>query len=412
MTYLTYDPPTGPRPVGVRDGELVDSTYPVVRAEDSLGRRIMLRVWYPASTADGEHRPYLIGEEARLVEWCVEPGGLPTRWATSLASMATFSVVDAPVAEGTFPTVIFSHGATAWVSQNTPLMEHLASHGYVVWSVAHPGEASGVRYPDGTTLRHDGTLQDAFVALVGSPSYQEKFMADIGRRHELTSDFHDDRGVGRWAERWVNDMRAVIDALETNWVEGIARKIVESSDLDAIATVGMSFGGSAAALTAQLDERVKAAVNLDGEQFTSDLFGAEMRVPLMHLATDFAEQMATMGAPGVTTIDTNEFSFEPLELAGLTRHVYRLRVAHVSHLELTDLVLIPQNERASALPAGGRVASQPTVDLLNATVGSFLGQELRGEDTGFPSQQLAGFSELTEIDLSPIRRWAAGRDGS
>lgn len=44
---------------------------------------------------------------------------------------------DAPCAEGTFPLIIFSHGASATRQQSTYLTEHWASHGYVVVAPDH-----------------------------------------------------------------------------------------------------------------------------------------------------------------------------------------------------------------------------------------------------------------------------------
>nr|WP_306271084.1 hypothetical protein [Ornithinimicrobium sp. HY1793] len=408
---MTYRPPTGSFPVGVRDGELVDTTYPVLRTEDAEGRRIMVRAWHPAAEDGGARRPYLVGEEAQLVQWCLGLAGAPSDWAGQLGAVETFSQPDTPVAPGTFPTVVFSHGATSWVSQNTPLMEHLASHGYVVWSVTHPGESSGVQFADGSTVRHDEAFQEAFLGIVGTPDYIGKFTGDVAHRHAATPGLLDDLGMGPWARRWVDDHRAVIDAIEQDSIDGEAGALVTSSDLGALGVVGMSFGGAAAASTAQVDERVRAAVNLDGGQFLSDLLGVDARVPLLHVSTDAAAALAAVGVPGATLLETNEFFYEEHTRAGLHEHVHRLRVAAATHMELTDFVLLPQDERSTVIPDGGTVESQRVIDLLNATVGAFLDQALRGEDRDFPASVLHEFPELSPVDLSPIRDWARGEQG-
>ncbi|NRA59767.1 MAG: hypothetical protein HRU25_02420 [Psychrobium sp.] len=41
-------------------------------------------------------------------------------------------------ADDKFPVLIFNHGLYLVAEQNTILMEHLASHGYVIFSIAHP----------------------------------------------------------------------------------------------------------------------------------------------------------------------------------------------------------------------------------------------------------------------------------
>lgn len=401
MTSPTYRAPDGEFPVGVRDGEVTDTAYPTMREEDASGRRLMVRVWYPAAVSDVEPRPYLIEDEIEILRWFLEVGGAPPEWAGQLAAVRTHSRPDAPIAAGRFPTLLFSHGATGWVCQNTPLMEHLASHGYVVWSVAHPGEASGVRYADGSVVRYDDAFQDTIIGL----DYGDKFTGDVGQRHVATPTLLDDLGLGPWCRRWVDDHRAVTDAIEQDSVGGAAGALVASCDLGALGIVGMSFGGAAAASTPEVDDRFRAAVNLDGAQFLSDLLEVQVRVPLLHVSTDFAAAMAAVGRP-VAMLDANEFFFEPLERAGLSDGVHRLRIADATHPELTDLALLPEEERGRLAVCAGVAESQRTLDLLNAAVSDFLDQELRGQDRGFPTRLLAESPELSTVDLTPIREWA------
>jgi predicted dienelactone hydrolase len=398
---LTYDPPSGPYAVGVRDGEVLDRTYAVMRPEDGDGRRLAVRVWYPASER-GEPRRYVVRGESQVLAWFAEINGCPPEWATELAGVTTHSVEGAPALNGPFPTVVFSHGASSWVSQNTPLMEHLASHGYVVWSVAHPGEACGVHYPDGDLVRGDVRFHESFAGLMTDPRYLDKLTGDVATRLEVTPAFLDDKGMGPWAQRWVDDLRAVIDALEAGSMTGAAAELVEAIDLSRLGTAGMSFGAAAATSTAQQDPRVRAALNLDGGQHLSDLLDTDVRVPLLHLASDIRGQLEGMGVKGVTTVDANEFFFEPLKTAGTRKDVQRMQIADVTHLELTDLVLLPAEQRA-VLPMGGRVESQRTIDLLNAFIHAFFDATLQGRDTGLPT---GTFPEVTPIDVSPIREWA------
>lgn len=401
MSAIAYAAPTGPFPIGVRDGEMLDTTYPSMRAEDAKGRRLMVRVWYPASSFGGEHRPYLVGEEAQLVQWCTEANGAPTEWTGLLSQVMTHSVESAEAAAGPFPTLVFSHGATSWVSQNTPLMEHLASYGYIVWSVAHPGEASGVRYPDGSMVRYEDIFQDTFVGLVADPTYMDKLTGDVARRLEVTPNFLDENAVGPWAQRWVDDMRATIDAIESQSIEGPAGELASESDIDTLGVLGMSFGAAAAASTAQQDQRVKGVVNLDGGQFLSDLFDTDIRIPLLHLATDMRRQLEAMGIADIRTIDANEFFFEPLSTAGAREDVVRLCVKDITHLELSDFVLLPTQERARVLPAGGKVEPQRAIDLINAFVRAYFDAVLLKQDSGFPGTQLQQFPEARPINLTP-----------
>jgi hypothetical protein len=408
METLTYAAPTGGHAVGVRDGEVLDATHPTMRPEDQQGRRLMVRVWYPAS-ADAHTAPkrgYVVGDEAQLLTWFAEINASPQEWSERLGAVTTYSVQDAPALEGPFPAVLFSHGASSWVSQNTPLMEHLASHGYVVWSVAHPGEACGVHYPDGGLVREDLHFHETFRGLLSDPRYMDKLTGDVGTRLEATSHFLDGKGMGPWSTRWVNDLRAVIDAIVADSVTGPASDLIATTDASRLGVMGMSFGAAAAVSVAQQDVRVKAVVNLDGAQHLADLLDADVRLPLLHLASDMRAQLEGMGLEGVTALDGNEFFYEPVASAGARSDVHRFWISGLTHLEFTDLVLLPARERADVLPAGGGVESQRTIDLINSFVHAYFDAVLLGQDQGFPDRSLRAFPEVKTVDLSPIRGWA------
>ncbi|MBK1789183.1 hypothetical protein [Prauserella cavernicola] len=258
-------------------------------------------------------------------------------------------------------------------------------------------------------VKYDAHFLQKFAGLVAEPGYRDKLTGDIATRFELTSAFLDDHAMGPWSQRWVDDLRAVIDAIEAGSVLGAAADVATASGTSSLGVLGMSFGAAAAASTAQQDRRVRAVVNLDGGQFLSDLLDVDIRVPLLQLASDLRGQLRAMGIPDVTTIDANEFFFEPLHTAGTRRDVHRLWVQDLTHLELADFLLIPAEERAGVLPGGGKADPQRTVDLLNSFVRGHFDSILRGADNSFPQRQLGEFPEVEAIDLSPVRDWARSR---
>ena len=56
------------------------------------------------------------------------------------------------------PVVIYSHGYTSFPGQNTALLEELASHGYIVYSVQHTYDSSPVAFPNGDVVGMDPAL--------------------------------------------------------------------------------------------------------------------------------------------------------------------------------------------------------------------------------------------------------------
>ncbi|MBV8932825.1 MAG: hypothetical protein JOZ47_21210 [Kutzneria sp.] len=403
---IRYQAPNGPHPVGVRDGEVLDRAYPTLRPDDADGRRLMVRVWYPAAAAHGQPRAYAAGPERQVLAWFIEAtsGFIPQAWVHRLADVRTHSLPGAAVAEGAFPTLVFSHGAHSYVCQNTPLMEELASRGYVVWSIAHPGEAGGVAYPDGTLVRYDEAFHAAALGLNAGGAYHAKFVGEPAQRFAATGKFLDGFGLGPWSRRWVDDKRAVIDALERQSVTGAASSVTAACDLSRIGLFGMSFGGAAAVSAAHQDHRVAAAVNIDGGQFLSDLLDTDVRVPMLQLSADLPAQLRASGLEP-TAVDANEFFFEPLASAGTRPDVQRLRINGVTHLELTDMALIPAADRAAALPVSGSLSSERIVDLLDSFVGAYFDTILRGADVGYPTAQLRQFTEAKPIDMSSIRSY-------
>ena len=102
----------GEFPVGFRELEV---TY--ARPDGDGERTIPYLVWYPAS----------------------DPGERRVRHPFRNSVVAT---EDAPPAAGSFPTLAFSHGHLAVAAVATDLCEHLASHGWVVFSPTHVGNTT------------------------------------------------------------------------------------------------------------------------------------------------------------------------------------------------------------------------------------------------------------------------------
>ena len=100
----------GPHAVGYRS---VSVRYTPPHATSP--RMIQVLAWYPAQPATGERPIYLLRP-------------------------STVATTDAPPLDlGPRPVVVFTHGHQAYASVVSYLMEHLASHGYIVLSPSHTG---------------------------------------------------------------------------------------------------------------------------------------------------------------------------------------------------------------------------------------------------------------------------------
>ena len=107
----------GSHPVGVRSAEIEDAPG---------GSSLAVELWYPAAEA---HRGQDL-DPASQDEFTVVPG---------LPAARQQAARNAAPADGSFPFVVYSHGATSHRRACSQLVTHLASHGYAVASVDHTG---------------------------------------------------------------------------------------------------------------------------------------------------------------------------------------------------------------------------------------------------------------------------------
>ncbi len=99
----------GPYAVGYAESAV---TYP-----DPAGggdRSLRLALWVPTDDDDGDEAAYFLGS-------------IPAEGVLD----------DAAPAAGPFPLAVFSHGTTGYAENSAFLMEHLASHGYIVAAADH-----------------------------------------------------------------------------------------------------------------------------------------------------------------------------------------------------------------------------------------------------------------------------------
>jgi len=150
---------SGPHAVGTQRFEWVDSSRAEIAGlsrRDSAGtprslpaagaRRLAVQVWYPVTRAVTSlpRAPYnpsgaafsgIIRDTTRLQRY---------REMTGRAALG-----GTPISGELFPLVVFSPGGSMFAADYTLLLEDLASHGYVVVAVAHPG-TSLVAFADGS----------------------------------------------------------------------------------------------------------------------------------------------------------------------------------------------------------------------------------------------------------------------
>lgn len=142
--------------VGVRTLNLTDSNRPDVLNTEVGGdtvyydRKLTVEIWYPAQLADGQTPGGVYETATRNLAVTATLKGRAVRDATSLRSI------------GAVPLVIISHGYPGNRYLMSHLAENLASKGYVVASIDHPGSTYTDQLAIASTL-YNRPLDQLFV---------------------------------------------------------------------------------------------------------------------------------------------------------------------------------------------------------------------------------------------------------
>jgi predicted dienelactone hydrolase len=249
--------PTGPYGVGTRLFHWVDPPRPEIGTpEESDVRELMVAVSYPADVLAGSTpAPYEPRAEVYRSHDLFDDEDLEVVAATS-----RHAVSDAPVAAGPkrYPILVLSTGNGEMAFMYTALAEELASHGFVIAVLSHPGVAS-VAYPDGRVLRRYPRLYNP------KPEGWDSLLSDdspLALRRAIYDGYYREARAYLAADvSFVIDQLAALDA-------GASEALFQGRiDLERVGTIGHSYGGNVAVEACARDPRVKACTVLDGGAF-------------------------------------------------------------------------------------------------------------------------------------------------
>jgi len=206
-------------------------------------RKIMIQVWYPTDEYEGEKELYIDYGDIRIKALADQFDYNPSLFR-KLINIKTNSIKRAvPSKDSSFPLIIFSHGLGGNRTQNTIMVEELASHGYVVIAIEHPYDAN-------VSIFNSGEIADYRSGI----NYQNR------KSQKLTPEEF-------WAIRLpqlktrAGDVNFVLNQIELGNFPNQLMKII---NLDNIGIFGHSFGGATSIYSSYVDDRIDACINLDG----------------------------------------------------------------------------------------------------------------------------------------------------
>jgi len=269
---LTLPTPSGNYQVGVRYEIVQTDRDETMTPEPGDTRKLYLKIWYPAK--NGTQKTMYIEGGKETMDYLINKSNLPIPafMFHHLAKAGTNSYLNAPIADGLFPLVTFSHGHAMWQSQSTSLMEELASQGMVVASIAHSHQTIFVAENNDTMLSFEkivSLIKEKEIDTVKSNEYERRTNTAKSKSAMdsiIRDNIFNDKSANEFVDIWSADISSTIDMLVSENSKS-ASFFYQKLDIDKIGASGMSFGGAAAVETTLKDSRIKAALNMDGMQF-------------------------------------------------------------------------------------------------------------------------------------------------
>ena len=215
-------------------------------------RRFLVEVWYPARLGVGAPGQ---AEEGTILDFVHEPW---TKLVFSVFSILlspeeagnffnkSGSYPNAPVAKesGPFPLILFSHGNGGVRFQNYTLACWLASHGFIFAAPDHTENAAFTTLPDDLVIFNP--------LLIGK---------DVLDRPQ--------------------DLQLVMDTLFAFNERGSGDLLEGAIDTGRVAVAGHSLGGLAVMTLVQVDQRIRAGLDMAGPWISLAIPG--LRVPMMYM---------------------------------------------------------------------------------------------------------------------------------
>ena len=283
------------------------------------GRKIACRVYYPVNKdqTEGFKKPAYFSPE--MTKSLSKTLSFPISYKKIEKSGTNFMECyeDAPCEDGKFPLIVFSHGAGSYMESNSFMCIEMASHGYVVIAVAHPGMAACVEYDDGTfEYAPKDLLKKTYDPYWKGVKALMKLMKAKGTDEELAAK-HDEfqktycKFLNENLLLWMEDTRRAVSYAKDN-----LDQMIDFGK--GIGVTGHSFGGITAYALCQSDKDFTCGINIDGLTI-GDYEGKILDKPFMQISC------------------AQNLNVETRVLLYHTAPVYKVVFKDMQHLGFTDM---------------------------------------------------------------------------
>lgn len=316
--------------------------YNISAIANNLDNDLSYKLWFPVDTVPkaNEKASYStdLGDLSIM--------GMPKLLFSHLKRVKTNAFEEGQIANQIFPLIIYSHGASSIMVDNTALMEEIASHGYIVIALQHnfSFEKYGINAND--AKKADAAIQIRLI----------------------------DNLLERAVPEQMNDYKKLLNSLQ---------KLPNANHIDFtnIGLIGHSLGGATVTSVPVITKHVKAVVNIDGPlpQIIEQKY-----VPSFLYISSFA--------PDLTDDKLKEFNVPPefyrtvknYELQNVKKffevnasNTSWVRFITANHLDLTDLPFV------MPLIASKNYDKQEGHQLKSKIIVAFLNKELKDKSHSY-----------------------------
>ncbi|MEK6152910.1 hypothetical protein WIW50_06610 [Flavobacteriaceae bacterium 3-367] len=364
MPILDLDAPQGKYEVGNTVLTVRDEGRMEFRSKDPNDKReLLVEIWYPGEGRTGGAKTLWAGLYSG-------EGDVVSFFLNYLQEIQTHSHPNLAPAKGSYPLILFNHGLQMFSSQNTLLMEHLASHGYIVASIGHPYESIRV------DLGQDKVILPEFVTSLEKFKEGMQWIAESSEPvvavHKEIASLTDREARGKrvltvlekadainsTAVEWTKDNQYVLSWLLEN--PPALSGSLPTIDPEKIGVMGMSIGGATAGELCLVDPRVVAGINIDGLPYGVHQKDS-LKVPFMLLTSEDGKGM-------------HDFMFLQSQADYYECHLTKTR-----HADLTDLAVVWPILKYYG--QSGELSGKRVVEIMNTAILNFWEQYLKGEET-------------------------------
>ena len=287
LPVIQFPRPTGEYTVGLQALFLEDSTRPeTISNIEGDKRKLTIKIWYPSNQKVRHPEKYY--DEGHSDAFA-QSKGMPEFIFSHFSRTKTNHEKNLQVINsGSLPVIVLSHGLMLNTELYNSIIDEIVSHGYIVVGIDHTYETPLSIHGDKKILWSQDHLNgmnsnldwDRFLQLIDEFKKEDKPQRKLSIMKEMVRALPYSESLDRWSA----DIAFVIDKLE-EFNDSEKSFLFRKINLDQIGILGHSRGGAAAVQHASEDKRVKAAVNMDGDQW-GRLIDTTLVTPIMAMYAD------------------------------------------------------------------------------------------------------------------------------